>query len=66
MVDKKNKRRGRHIEHKPIKIIETGEIFETYSDAAKSINGHKGDILLCLRGLRRRHKGYSFMYVDGK
>lgn len=64
MSDSKKKYRGRAIEHKKIKIKETGEVFETYAEAARAIDGHKGDILLCLRGHRQKHKGYSFEYVD--
>lgn len=63
-VNMENKKhRGRPINHKKVRVIETGNIYKSYADAAKAIQGHKGDILLCLRGHRKRHKGYSFEYV---
>lgn len=62
---KRKNRPGRPINHPPIKINETGEIYDSYSDAAKAINGHKGDILLCLRGHRLTHKGFTFSYFRG-
>lgn len=64
MSKRKKINRGRHVEHKKVRVNETGQIFETYAEAARAINGHKGDILLCLTGHRQRHKGYSFSYVD--
>ena len=56
--------RGRPINHWPVQINETGEVYVSYADAARAINGHKGDILLCLRVLRVSHKGYTFRYVN--
>lgn len=61
---KETTNRGRPINHWPVQINETGEVYVSYADAARAINGHKGDILLCLRGLRFSHKGYTFRYVN--
>lgn len=61
---RKEDNRGRPINHWPVQINETGEVYVSYADAARAINGHKGDILLCLRGLRFSHKGYTFRYVN--
>ncbi len=54
---------GRPINHMPVIINETGRMYDSYADAAKAIHGHKGDILLCLRGLRKTHKGFTFRYA---
>lgn len=61
-IDRKP-RRGRPVDHPKVKIIETGEIYDSYADTAKAIGGHRGNVLLCLRGLRKRCNGYTFSYV---
>lgn len=55
---------GRPINHPKIKVIETGEIYDSYEDTAKAINGNRGNILQCLRGLRQKCNGFTFRYVE--
>jgi hypothetical protein len=47
-----------------VEIIETGEVFESLSAAARYIDGDSGNIANCLQGRQRKHKGYSFNYVE--
>ena len=47
----------------PIRIIETGEIFESLSECARRIGGSQGTISQCLAGRRSTHHGYHFEYV---
>ena len=63
---KTHDRVGRPINHPKIMIIETGEIFESYEDVAKAIQGSRGGVYACLRGTgqRRTHMGYSFKFVE--
>ena len=48
-----------------IRILETGEIFESISDCARAVNGIQGNISLCLSGKRDTHRGFHFEYVEG-
>ena len=64
-----DKRRvGRPITHPRILIVELGEVFESYDEAAKRIGGNRGAISNILnnylpRGGRQTHKGYHFKFV---
>lgn len=58
---------GRPIKNcRPVRIIETGEVFENYILAAKAIGGNRACVYLCLDDdvLRHSHKGYHFEYAD--
>lgn len=48
----------------PIRIIETGEVFESQGECARAIGGIQGNIALCLLGRRHTHRGYHFEYVE--
>lgn len=48
----------------PIRIIETGEVFQSQGECARSIGGIQGNIALCLIGRRHSHRGYHFEYVE--
>lgn len=50
---------------KAVRIVETGETFESQAECARSINGIQGNIAQCLSGKRKTHRGYHFKYVDG-
>ena len=57
---KKERKNGRPIENnKPVRIIETGEVYDNY------IDGNRACVYLCLKGDRARHKGYTFAYEEG-
>jgi hypothetical protein len=47
----------------PIRIVETGEVFESLSECARRIGGSVGNIWACLDGRRSTHLGYHFEYV---
>ena len=46
-----------------VRIVETGEIFNTVFQCAKHINGSDANIHRCLRGDCETHKGYHFERV---
>lgn len=50
--------------HTKVRIVETGEIFKNYREAAEAIDGNRGCVLLCLKGWRPSHKGLHFEYVE--
>lgn len=63
---KKERKNGRPIENnKPVRIIETGEVYDNYIEAANAIDGNRACVYLCLKGDRTRHKGYTFAYEEG-
>ena len=47
----------------PIRIVETGEVFESQHECARRIGGDQGTIARCLAGKRSTHRGYHFEYV---
>lgn len=47
-----------------VRIVETGEEFQSLSACARHIDGHVENIYKCLSGRLRKHRGYTFEYVD--
>ena len=47
----------------PIRIVETGEVFESVSECAMRIGGDQSNIAKCLAGKRSTHLGYHFEYA---
>lgn len=47
-----------------IRIVETGDIYESEAECARAINGIQRNIALCLTGKRHTHRGYHFEYVE--
>ena len=52
--------KGRRI---PIRIPETGEVFESITECARRIGGYSSGISDCLAGKRSTHCGYHFEYA---
>ena len=61
MLGKKNPNGGR--KGKPIRIVETGEVFNSTLECEKAIGGNNRHINDCLRGRQNTHRGYHFEYV---
>lgn len=51
---------------KPIKIIETGEIFNSVKDCAETLGAHPSDISHVLSKAKESYKNLHFEYVDDK
>lgn len=51
---------------RPVKILETGETFNSLTDCAKAIGGRPHTISMCLSDKynRSKHKGVHFEYID--
>lgn len=47
-----------------VRIVETGEVFDTLTSCAKHINGTKTHIYECMNNIRETHKGYHFEDVS--
>lgn len=48
---------------KKVKIVETGEVFESMSDCARAIGGTVSGIYDCEAGRQDTHRGYHFEWV---
>ena len=48
----------------PIRIVETGEVYESQAECARRIGGDQGNIAHCLAGKHSTHRGYHFEYVE--
>lgn len=62
-MDKEYRKPGRPINHPKVVCVETGEIFDTYSSAAKKISGDRRNVCRCCQGTQGEHKGYHFKYL---
>lgn len=49
-----------------VRIVETGEVFDSIVECANNINGYVQLIIACLNGRRKRHKGYHFEVVGDR
>lgn len=47
-----------------VQIVETGEVFPSISECARTINGSAGAICQCINGSRNKHHGYHFRAID--
>lgn len=54
------------IQRTKIVEINTGQIFQSQTEAAKLLNIRQGDIANCLKGRQKTVKGYSFRYAEIK
>ena len=61
MLGRKNPNAGR--KGKRIRIIETGEEFNSITECEKAINGNNRHICDCLSGKQRTHRGYHYEYI---
>jgi NUMOD4 motif/HNH endonuclease len=48
----------------PIRIIETGDVFDSQHDCARAMGWRQSDIANCLSGRQKSHHGYHFEYID--
>ena len=47
----------------PVRIVETGEVFESISECARRIGCSETTVRNCLNGRQSTHRGYHFEYV---
>lgn len=61
MLGRKNPNAGRH--GKKVRIVETGEVFDSILECERAINGNNRHICDCLSGRQKTHRGLHFEYV---
>lgn len=66
MSTSKHKRPGKPVNHPPIINLDTGEVFETYTEAGQSVGGSRFGVMKCCTGLQSNHYGYKFRFVKEK
>lgn len=47
-----------------IRVIETGDVYSSQEECARSIGGSVAGVSMAVNGKRSKHKGYHFEYVD--
>lgn len=55
---------GLNIAQKPIRIVETGEVFRSQNECARHIGGSASGIHDCRSGRHETHRGYHFEFQD--
>ena len=48
---------------RPVRIVETGEVFKSFIECAKAINGNDRAVCDCVNGRQYTHRGYHFESV---
>ena len=54
---------GKPPAHYPVMNLETGDIFETYTEAALAIGGDRTNVKRVAYGVQSHHRGYHFIFV---
>lgn len=49
---------------RPVKVVESGEVFSSIRECARAIGGNDANIAGCIEGRYRTHHGLTFEYVD--
>ena len=57
-------RNSPHNRCKPVRIVETGEVFDSVRSCARYLGCEHSNISLCLHGIQKSCKGYHFEFCD--
>lgn len=52
--------------HPKVVCAETGEVFDTYKEAAQSVDGSRFGVMRCCTGVYKVHKGLHFEHLNEK
>ena len=55
---------GKPPNHPKIVLVETGEIFDTFKEAADAIGGDKANVRRVARGIQESYRGYHFKFLN--
>lgn len=58
------KKPGRPPTHPPVVILETGEVFDTFKEAAAAVGGDGANVRRVVYGVQSHHKGYHFALLS--
>ena len=62
----KHKGPGKPVTHPKIRHIESGRVFDTYSEAAYYVGGNRWGVKYTAMGIQSNHFGNHFEYVRSK
>lgn len=51
---------------KKVRVVETGNIYDSLTECARAIGGTPSGIATCKMGRQSRHRGYHFDFLDGE
>ena len=54
---------GRPPNHPPVVILETGEVFATFKEAANAIGGDGSNVRRVAHGIQSHHRGYHICFL---
>lgn len=57
---------GKPVTHLPVMHVETGNVYQTYTEAANAIGGNRWGVRYTAMHIQRNHKGQHFVYVKNK
>ena len=58
----KTNKPGKPPTHPSVRCVETGEVYTTYTEAAKAVNGTRVGVSRCVLGIQKHHHGYHFKF----
>ena len=58
------KRPSGGLPERPVRVVETNEVYPSAYECARQLNCNQGHINHCLTGSRKTHNGYHFEYAD--
>lgn len=62
MEKKKRDKPGKPVTHPPVRVWETGDVFETYTEAAESTGCSRWGVMRTCEGVQQHSHGFHFVY----
>lgn len=63
-MQNKKRKPGKPITHQKIKNVTTGDIFETFTEAADAIGGCRVGVYRCCNHIQRHHHKNQFIFLE--
>lgn len=57
-------KRGKPVTHPKVLDIDTGKVYDTFTEAAKDVNGNRGGIRKCCDNMQEHHHGHHYRYLE--
>lgn len=61
---KRKRGKGKPVTHPKIRCVETGEVYDTYTEAGKAIGGSRYGIRKCCEGTQKHHHGRHYIWEE--
>lgn len=63
MIQEYKRKRGKPVVHPPLINIETGKVYETFTEAANDIHGDRTSVMRVCEGTQTHNKKHHFRYL---